>query len=94
MAELEDEEDPDGTVSQVTAFIETPEMFLWAVSAEHPPLMRHSLGCLCFQVNGQQTLRNLRLQFAEQISLLAAERHSSSMKETLLRGCEASASAL
>eukprot|EP00066_Takifugu_rubripes_P013435 XP_011602701.1 PREDICTED: lung adenoma susceptibility protein 2 isoform X2 [Takifugu rubripes] len=52
VAELEDEEDPDGTISQV---------------------------------NGQQTLRNLRLQFAEQISLLAAERSSSSMKETLLR---------
>lgn len=40
----------------------------------------------CFQVDSQRTLRNLRLQFAEQISLLAAERTSSSTRETLLRG--------
>ncbi|XP_023253624.1 lung adenoma susceptibility protein 2 [Seriola lalandi dorsalis] len=40
----------------------------------------------CSQVDSQQTLRDLRLQFAEQISLLATERKSSDIKETLLRG--------
>ncbi|XP_075935868.1 lung adenoma susceptibility protein 2 isoform X2 [Anarhichas minor] len=33
----------------------------------------------------QRTLRDLRLQFAEQISVLAAERHSSDVMETLFR---------
>ncbi|KAK9532952.1 hypothetical protein VZT92_010309 [Zoarces viviparus] len=33
----------------------------------------------------QRTLRDLRLQFAEQISVLAAERHSSDIMETLFR---------
>ncbi|XP_054468845.1 lung adenoma susceptibility protein 2 isoform X2 [Anoplopoma fimbria] len=37
------------------------------------------------QADSQQTLRDLRLQFAEQISLLAAERHSSDVMETLFR---------
>ncbi|KAM7369386.1 hypothetical protein PAMP_013658 [Pampus punctatissimus] len=37
------------------------------------------------QVDSQQTLRDLRLQFAEQISLLAAERKSSDIMETLFR---------
>ncbi|XP_078128290.1 lung adenoma susceptibility protein 2 isoform X5 [Sander vitreus] len=37
------------------------------------------------QVDSQQTLRDLRLQFAEQISLLAAERNPSDIMETLFR---------
>ncbi|XP_029299938.1 lung adenoma susceptibility protein 2 isoform X2 [Cottoperca gobio] len=37
------------------------------------------------QVDSQQTLRDLRLQFAEQISLLTAERNSSDIMETLFR---------
>ncbi|XP_031143141.1 lung adenoma susceptibility protein 2 isoform X1 [Sander lucioperca] len=37
------------------------------------------------QVDSQQTLRDLRLQFAEQISLLAAERNTSDIMETLSR---------
>ncbi|XP_071323104.1 lung adenoma susceptibility protein 2 isoform X2 [Trachinotus anak] len=37
------------------------------------------------QVDSQQTLRDLRLQFAEQISLLATERKGSDIKETLFR---------
>ncbi|XP_044190337.1 lung adenoma susceptibility protein 2 isoform X1 [Thunnus albacares] len=37
------------------------------------------------QVDSQQTLRDLRLQFAEQISLLAAERKSSDIMETMFR---------
>ncbi|KAM8827574.1 lung adenoma susceptibility protein 2 isoform 3-T3 [Spinachia spinachia] len=37
------------------------------------------------QVDNQQSLRNLRLQFAEQISLLAAGRHGSDVMETLFR---------
>ncbi|XP_051269482.1 lung adenoma susceptibility protein 2 isoform X2 [Dicentrarchus labrax] len=37
------------------------------------------------QVDSQQTLRELRLQFAEQISLLAAEKKSSDIMETLFR---------
>ncbi|XP_041667103.1 lung adenoma susceptibility protein 2 [Cheilinus undulatus] len=37
------------------------------------------------QVDSQQTLRDLRLQFAEQISLLAAEKKSSDIMETLCR---------
>ncbi|KAG7221234.1 hypothetical protein INR49_017451 [Caranx melampygus] len=40
---------------------------------------------LCSVVDSQLTLQDLRLQFAEQISLLAQERRSSDMKETLLR---------
>lgn len=42
--------------------------------------------CVCVQVDSQQTLRDLRLQFAEQISLLAAEGKSSDIMETLFRG--------
>lgn len=42
--------------------------------------------CVCCQVDSQQTLRDLRLQFAEQISLLAAEKKSSDIMETLFRG--------
>lgn len=37
------------------------------------------------QVDSQQTLRDLRLQFAEHISLLAAERSGSDVMETLFR---------
>ncbi|XP_059213253.1 lung adenoma susceptibility protein 2 isoform X2 [Centropristis striata] len=37
------------------------------------------------QVDSQQTLRELRLQFSEQISLLAAERNSSDIVETQFR---------
>ncbi|XP_070707076.1 lung adenoma susceptibility protein 2 isoform X2 [Pempheris klunzingeri] len=37
------------------------------------------------QVDSQQTLRDLRLQFAEQISSLTAERQSSDIMETLFR---------
>ncbi|XP_034752867.1 lung adenoma susceptibility protein 2 [Etheostoma cragini] len=37
------------------------------------------------QGDSQQTLRELRLQFAEQISLLAAERNSSDIMETLFK---------
>nr|XP_046230948.1 lung adenoma susceptibility protein 2 isoform X2 [Scatophagus argus] len=37
------------------------------------------------QADSQQTLRDLRLQFAEQISLLAAEKKSSDIVETLFR---------
>ncbi|XP_018523331.1 lung adenoma susceptibility protein 2 [Lates calcarifer] len=39
----------------------------------------------CSQVDSQQTLRDLRLQFAEQISLLAAERKSSDTMDPLFR---------
>ncbi|XP_040914542.1 lung adenoma susceptibility protein 2 [Toxotes jaculatrix] len=39
----------------------------------------------CSQVDSQLTLRDLRLQFAEQISLLAAERKSSDIMETVFR---------
>lgn len=42
--------------------------------------------CVYCQVDNQQTLRDLRLQFAEQISLLATERKSSHIIETLFRG--------
>lgn len=38
------------------------------------------------QADSQQTLRDLRLQFAEQISLLSAERKHSDVVETLFRG--------
>ncbi|XP_044029795.1 lung adenoma susceptibility protein 2 isoform X2 [Siniperca chuatsi] len=37
------------------------------------------------QVDSQQTLRDLRLQFAEQISLFAADRNSSDIMETLFK---------
>lgn len=42
--------------------------------------------CVYYQVDSQQTLRDLRLQFAEQISLLATERKNSHVIETLFRG--------
>lgn len=38
------------------------------------------------QADSQQTLRDLRLEFAEQISLLTAERKNSDVVETLFRG--------
>lgn len=38
------------------------------------------------QAESQQTLRDLRLQFAEQISLLATKRKESDTIETLFRG--------
>lgn len=42
---------------------------------------------VCNQADSQtQTLRDLRLQFAEQISLLTAERKNSDVVETLFRG--------
>lgn len=41
---------------------------------------------MCKQVDSQQILRDLRLQFAEQISLLTAERKNSDVVETLFRG--------
>lgn len=41
---------------------------------------------VCCQVDSQQTLRDLRLQFAEQISLFAADRNCSDIMETVYRG--------
>lgn len=44
--------------------------------------------CLNYQDDNQQTLKGLRLQFAEQISLLVAERKSSDLVEKLFRGTQ------
>lgn len=46
-------------------------------------LIMHSVHC---QAESQQTLRDLRLQFAEQISLLATKKKGSDVIETLFRG--------
>lgn len=46
-------------------------------------LIMHRVHC---QAESQQTLRDLRLQFAEQISLLATKKKGSDVIETLFRG--------
>lgn len=52
------------------------------------------LVALLGQADSQLTLRDLRLQLAQQISLLAAERTDSSIKEKLFRGPGTSATVL
>lgn len=86
--EEEDGEDPEQPGSQVPASVLTrvtrPALDSRVLLAEGGGSAAHA------QAHSQHTLRDLRLQLAQQISVLAAERTHSGPKETLLRGWQTS----